>query len=236
MWTRAELKQRAKLALNDTYWSAFGVTILAGILEVNFSDVYNWEVLRSRFTGMYPVEVTWPWRLFPLFMLLGLFVTNVIQVGLNHYFIRNHYGETQMRNLFYGFRRSYLNIVGVEFVTGFIVFLWSLLFIIPGIMASYKYSMVPYLLSENPEMNGKEARGLSAEMTDGQKWDIFVLDLSFLGWYLLGLICFIVGILLIPPYAYATRAELYIYLRDQHGLKISENNQEGSEPNASMEP
>jgi len=234
MWTRAELKRRAKLALNDTYWSAFGTVILAVIFQAAFNYVYNLDGLYNGDPGINPPGIPWLWRLYPLSLLFSFFVTNVLLVGLNYYFIRNHYGETQIRNLFRGFRRGYLNVVGVQFVTGFIVFLWSLLFIIPGIMASYKYSMVPYLLSENPEINGKEARRLSAKMTDGQKWDIFVLDLSFLGWYLLGLICLIVGILLVPPYVLAAKAELYIYLRDYYDLKNSAG-PEGSEPYVSLE-
>ncbi len=235
MWTRAELKQSAKSALNDTYWSAFFATILAAILQISFSDVYNFEKQRNVAAGMYPFTALWVWRLFPLFALFGILVSNVIQVGLDYYFIRNHYGETQLRNVFHGFRRGYLNVVGVQFVTNFIVFLWSLLLIVPGIMAGYKYCMVPYLLSENPEMDGRHARELSAQMTDGQKWNIFVLDWSFIGWYLLGLLCLIVGILLVPPYPCATRAELYLYLRDQHGLKISADSPEGGNPDAPVE-
>lgn len=234
MWTRPELKSGAKTALNSTYWKAFLVTILFGIFSISSSDILNLERLRDSFMGIKPPETAWTLRLLPFFLVFSLLVTTVIEVGLDYYFIRNHYGEARVGNLFHGFGPGYLNIVGVQFVTGIIIVLWSLLFVIPGIMASYKYRMVPYLLSENPHMDGKEARQLSAQMTDGQKWDIFVLDLSFLGWYLVGLICFIVGVFLIPPYQYATDAELYITLRDQNGLSFPSDSQ-GGEPDAPLE-
>ena len=85
-----------------------------------------------------------------------------------------------------------------------------LLFIIPGIVKSYEYMMIPYLLAEHPEMTRQEAFAESKQMMDGNKWDAFVLDLSFIGWTLLGVCTF--GILLVfyvEPYIYLTRAELY---------------------------
>ena len=236
MWTRAELKDSAKSALSTGYWKAFWVAIIAGVFSFSFSDVLNFDQLRNSIMGIHPFGIPWVWRLFPLFAIFGFFVTNVIEVGLNYYFIRNHYGEPRVSHLFHGFGSGYLNLVGVQFVTGIIILLWSLLFLVPGIIASYQYRMVPYLLSENPHMDGKEARRLSTQMTEGRKWDIFVLDLSFLGWYLVGLICLIVGVLLIPPYQYATNAELYLYLRDHQGLILSSTPQERSNSNVSMEP
>ncbi len=235
MWTRAELKENAKAALpGKTYWKALVVSILVELFSINFSYAMNLERLRDSFLKIPSPVIPWVWHLFPFFELFMLFVTNVVLIGLYYYFIRNHYGEANIANLFHGFRSGYLHIVGVQFVTDLIIFLWSLLFIIPGIMAGYKYRFVPYLLSENPYLNGKEARQLSALMTDGQKWDIFILDLSFLGWYLLGLICFLVGYFLILPYQHATNAELYLFLRDSNHLKFTSDVQEG-EPDASME-
>lgn len=110
---------------------------------------------------------------------------------------------------------NYLNGVGTMFVTNLFVFLWSLLLIIPGIIKSFEYVMVPYLLADNPSLPGSRAREISRMLTNGEKWNIFVLELSFLGWCLLGLLCFAVGIFFVVPYFNATLAELYIYLRDR---------------------
>ena len=93
--------------------------------------------------------------------------------------------------------------------------LWSLLFIIPGIVKGYEYMMIPYLLAENPDMSREETFAKSKAMTTGNKWDAFVLDLSFLGWLILGSITFnILNVFYVYPYQYLTRAELYRTLRD----------------------
>ena len=95
------------------------------------------------------------------------------------------------------------------------VFLWSLLFIIPGIIKSYEYCMIPYILAENPEIEMDRAFEISRKMTKGEKWKIFVLGLSFIGWYLLGLLCCCVGTIFVDPYSEATYAELYQVMRDR---------------------
>jgi uncharacterized membrane protein len=74
--------------------------------------------------------------------------------------------------------------------------------------------MVPYILADNPNIGSKRAIELSRNMTMGHKWDMFVLDLSFIGWYLLGLLALGVGILFVMPYENATNAELYLVLRN----------------------
>lgn len=92
--------------------------------------------------------------------------------------------------------------------------LWLLLLIVPGFVKAYEYSMIPYLLAENPNLSASQAFSLSKQMTIGQKMDLFVLDLSFLGWIILGLICCGIGILFVLPYPEATRAEVYLILKE----------------------
>lgn len=107
------------------------------------------------------------------------------------------------------------------FWRGFLNFLWYLLLIIPGIVKSYAYRMVPYILGDNPHIGTERAVALSEQMTQGHKFNIFVLDLSFIGWYLLGALLFGVGTLFVLPYDNATNAELYLTLREnaiQQGL------------------
>jgi uncharacterized membrane protein len=75
--------------------------------------------------------------------------------------------------------------------------------------------MVPYILADNPNIGYRRAVELSKEMTRGHKFRIFVLDLSFIGWILLGIVVLFVGVLFVMPYIYATKAELYLALRRQ---------------------
>ena len=101
------------------------------------------------------------------------------------------------------------------FLRGLYTFLWTLLLLIPGIIKSYAYRMVPYILADNPKMGADNAITLSRKMMDGNKFELFVLELSFLGWYLLGLLALGVGILFVNPYYNATEAQLYLVLREK---------------------
>ena len=95
------------------------------------------------------------------------------------------------------------------------VFLWSLLFIIPGIVMSYAYSMADYIIYENPNLSPSRALQMSKAMTQGHKGDLFIFDLSFFGWMLLsGLTCGILGIVYVNPYMYTAHAGLYDALKD----------------------
>jgi uncharacterized membrane protein len=109
-----------------------------------------------------------------------------------------------------------MKVVGSMFSTDIFTLLWSMLFIIPGVYKSYCWRMVPYIVSENPTISGKEARAISTKMMDGSKWAAFVLDLSFLGWIILGVFTLgILNLVFTNPYIYATDAELYLTLSDR---------------------
>ena len=98
----------------------------------------------------------------------------------------------------------------VMFLKNLFIALWTLLFIVPGIIKMYSYRLVPYILKEHPELTGTQAITLSRKMMNGHKADAFVLDLSFLGWILLSaLTCGILHIFYVGPYIQATDAELY---------------------------
>jgi hypothetical protein len=92
--------------------------------------------------------------------------------------------------------------------------LWSLLFVIPGIIKGYEYRMIPYILAENPELDKNTVFRLSKEMMDGEKWDAFVLDISFIGWILLSLCtCGLLSVFYVSPYINMTSAQLYETLK-----------------------
>ena len=115
-----------------------------------------------------------------------------------------------------GYEGNYKNVVLTTLLRDVYQILWTLLFLVPGIVKSYSYRMVSYLLTDDPSMPPKEAITRSREMMKGQKWRAFVLDLSFIGWGLLSAITFgLVGIFYSNPYQYATEAELYRALRGE---------------------
>ena len=99
------------------------------------------------------------------------------------------------------------------FFRGLYTFLWSLLFIIPGIIKAYEYRLIPYLLAENPNMDMQEAFERSRTMMDGNKYDAFILDISFIGWIILSEVTRgILGIFYVNPYIQLTNTELYVAL------------------------
>ena len=97
----------------------------------------------------------------------------------------------------------------MQFFQGMLVFLWSLLFIIPGVIASYRYSMTPYILSENMDLSVMEAITQSKKMMKGNKFRLFCLELSFLGWNILAVLTLNIGDLWVHPYREAARAAFY---------------------------
>jgi uncharacterized membrane protein len=231
MWTITQLKENAKSTLKNSYWIAFAVCFVAGILGGSSS---GWS-LNIAFPAAPPpdsgVEAFF-WAGFAVFMIIvsifvGLFslallafVTNPVLVGKSRYFVQGELSsEWSFLHLFSVFKKGqYLSVVKTMILRDLFVGLWSLVFIIPGIIKGYSWRMVPYILAENPEMPYKEALELSARMTDGEKFDMFVLDLSFIGWYLLGVLACGIGVLFVNPYFEATWAQLYFVLRQKVGF------------------
>ena len=98
-------------------------------------------------------------------------------------------------------------------VTNIIIGLWSLLFVVPGVIKGYSYSQVKYILHDNPNLNSQDARRMSEIMTKGYKSDLFVLDLSFIAWYLLVACTAGIAIIYVTPYVETTKAMYYENLK-----------------------
>ena len=148
---------------------------------------------------------------------IHIFLMNPIESGCQRFFIINHKetGSTRIGEIFHSFNNGYLNVVKTLFLRDLYIILWSLLLLIPGIIKSYSYRLVPYILAEEPDMDNKEAFRLSCEMMDGNKWHAFCLDLSFIGWHILNVFTFgLLGIFYVKPYEATASAEMYIAIRD----------------------
>ncbi len=97
----------------------------------------------------------------------------------------------------------------VQFLRNLFIVLWTFLFIIPGIVKSYSYSMAAYIAAENPDMSATDAITASKELMDGNKWRLFCLDLSFIGWSILCIFTLGIGTLFLRPYREAAFAAFY---------------------------
>ena len=109
-----------------------------------------------------------------------------------------------------GFVPKYWHNLATMLLKTIFQFLWFLLLIIPGVVMSYAYAMTPYLAADHPELGAKETIDLSRNMMKGHKWELFVLDLSFLGWIILSVLTLgILEVFYTGPYMASTHAAFY---------------------------
>lgn len=254
-WTRKECKAWAKEALNRNYWKIVLVSFLALIFCGGYPGTgFRGATAASGDTRTQAVEVTTDsdevtaessilvpekvrmvsltfFFLIMIFAVVFLYIlqallVNPFRVGLGRFMLKSIDDRAKVREAAYGFDHSYKNIVKTMFHYDMRVFLWSLLFIIPGFYKEYQYRLVPYILAEHPDMNYKEVLQKSKNLMDGQKWKVFVLDLSFILWHIFGLItCGIGEIFYVSPYHNLTLAALYRKLSwegDYYGISHSD--------------
>ncbi len=161
--------------------------------------------------------------IFAAILALDIFLINPFSVGGKRFMVKSVEDVAQVKEIAFSFDHSYKNIVKVMFRTDLSIFLWSLLLIVPGIIKMYEYYMVPYILTENPDMDHKAAMQMSRDMMEGNKWKTFVLGLSFILWHMLGALTFgIAEVLYVQPYRNLTFAALYCQLRNTRVMSCAE--------------
>lgn len=139
----------------------------------------------------------------------SIIVTPAFSLSVYRVYLMLTNGEQpEVKDTFSGFD-DFWSAFKLTFLVGLYTFLWSLLFVIPGIVKAYSYSMSMYILAENKGKSARECINESKAMTNGRKMDLFVLDLSFLGWLLLCFITLGIAAIWVGPYINATRANVY---------------------------
>ena len=121
--------------------------------------------------------------------------------------------------LFDGFSQ-YVRITLAELLKGIYVLLWLFLFIIPGFVKSYSYAMTEFILKDHPEMSGEEAICQSMKMMQGHKMQLFLLDLSMIGWLILSFLTLGIGFLFLVPYNYSAHAHFYEDLKAEYDNNV----------------
>ena len=234
-WVRADLKARGKAAFKRNYWPCVLAAIIgailgggsgqtvsssgssgiqsayldsAGNLNLNLSSQIMAGVLMAVFGALI------------IALILNIFVFQPLYSGVSRFFLVNSREKARLGEILYAFKNgNYWNVVKTRFLTDLFLVLWTCLFIVPGIIKMYSYRMVPYILAENPQMSTREIIDQSRQMMDGNKWRAFVLDISFIGWYLLSALTLgIVGVFYASPYIMATNAELYLAISGRGGV------------------
>lgn len=158
--------------------------------------------------------------------IVGWILGTVLGVGVCYFMLEIIRGNWQAScgDIFHAFD-NFGNVLGTMIVTDIFIGLWSCLFIIPGIYKSYCWSMVGYIIADYPQMSGEQARELSTRMMEGHKWELFILQISFIGWFLLSVCTFgIFGIFYLNPWFSACMADYYDNLRMLYEAQMQQYN------------
>lgn len=147
-------------------------------------------------------------------MAIYAFLGGVVRAGECKFFRMARTGDVNFGYLFDNFQGGrYMKTVKVMFNTYIKIFLWSLLFLIPGYIKTYEYFLVSYLIGENADLSKERVQEISRQTMNGEKWKLFVLQFSFIGWMILGAMLCGIGVLFVMPYYEATMAEFYACMR-----------------------
>ena len=224
MWTRDELKTRGKAAMKANYWPSVAAGLLltvctggsyAGAGSSSVNNLHDTQQSVESIPKEDIIMIVIAVLIAVSFILVvssvfKILLLNPLQVGCRNFFHENLPAPASINEALWGFQHGYGRNLLTMLLSGLFIFLWGLLFIIPGIIKSYSYRMVPYILRDEPELSPMEVISRSRDMMNGQKLNAFILDLSFIGWALLtALTCGLAGIFYVGPYKAGTDAALY---------------------------
>ena len=154
----------------------------------------------------------------PLFLggIAGFVIAGAIRYGTARITVNLAKGgeKVEFRDLITGFTDGFGKIFLLGFMSDLFVLLWSLLFIIPGIVKSYSYAMAPYIMQDDPTKSWKQCITESREMMNGHKAQLFWLDFSFIGWTIVGMLCCGLGIWFVNPYMNQAHANFYLAVKE----------------------
>jgi len=125
-----------------------------------------------------------------------------------------------VERMFDGFK-TYGRAIGVQLLTAIFILLWAVLLIIPGIIKSFAYAMTIYISKDHPELSANECIERSMDMMKGHKWELFMLYLSFIGWFILCLFTMGIGFLWLIPYVNVTVSKFYEELKAQEEAEMA---------------
>ncbi len=206
MKTSAELKAMAKEQLKGRWIQIVLATVVIVLVSGGVSAI----------TGAIPV-IGW---------VIGIAISAPLSLGMVIYNLKFATGETpELVEVFSGFNR-WLDSVILNLLITIFTLLWSLLFVIPGIIKAISYSMAEYILAENPDMKPGEALEWSKKITNGHKGRIFWVELSFIGWGILASIT-VIGLFWLIPYVNITMVNLYNEIKcmnDEYKTQVLEKN------------
>lgn len=187
----SEIKAAARVVLENNWMTAALLMLMYFILTGTFS---------------YTIEEYWG--------VLLLLIILPLQYGLYSVFLYLSREDKLDMGLFLDGFKDFKRVFLTELMKNIYICLWSLLLIVPGIIKSYSYAMTEFLMLDNPNLSYDEAITESMRMMQGYKMKLFMLDLSFIGWFLLCLLTLGIGFLWLHPYVYTSHAYFYETLKN----------------------
>jgi len=229
----ADFRRTARDALKGRWTGAVITGLVAAILggasstgvNLNFNINYKNNELQGgfdvgqitydleRFSGLLPAVLGVVSVVFLFAVAIGFayyILGSIVSVGYSRYNLTllQREREPETGELFAYFKH-WKTIAVTGLLRWLYTFLWSLLFVIPGIVASYSYAMVPYILTQEPQLPAQQALERSRQMMNGNRWRLFCLHFSFLGWGILNLFTLGIGSLWLIPYTKAAETEFF---------------------------
>ena len=195
MSSRSEIRARARKALGgNIFANTWLLVLVAGVVVEAILGAVS-------FTFVGPIILTGP-------LSYGL-----IKVILKA--VREQDSKVELGDVFKGFTEDFVGNFLIGLLVTLFTALWSLLFIIPGIVKGYSYSMAFYIKADHPEYTAKQCIDESRKMMNGHKMQLFLLQLSFLGWIIVGTLCLGIGTLWVNAYMQTATACFYEELKNQ---------------------
>lgn len=211
---RAALKYDAKAAMKEATVSPYGVTVIMGIILVILSVVQTlldtWQQFLEKEAAPSAGEVTNFIVLLVAFFVVYFVISTILQFGYNTYCLKvaNRDSSMSYGDLFCTVRYIF-KALGLMFMMGLLTALWTCLFVIPGIIAEYRYSQAIFIMAEDPGKGIMQCIRESKELMDGHKMDLFVMQMSFIPWMLLSFVTCGLGLIYVNPYMTVTLANFY---------------------------
>lgn len=230
MWSRGELKERAKNILRGNYLNLIVVCFVMVLFTmITYSKIFinNDIFIATNYydNPFYGVEKIFNKSFFAVIIIIfikiffDLAIVNQIRVGGFKYIAEtNKHNKVEIvPSLLWTLKTgNFTKVFSTMFFRDLSIALWCLLFVVPGIIKYYQYYFVPFILADNPSIDRERALEISKLMTDGEKMNIFILNISFGPWYLLlYFIPFAFKSVFLMPYTLSTDAQLYLTLKEE---------------------
>lgn len=216
MTTNQEFKNAALAALKGNWTQAVLATLVVSVIACVISGASSLYELFNQDEFLFGTAPAGMFGVSGSSMLLSIFLLVPLGVGfayaLNALYVYSD-GRVVSNSFGYGFKVYWRTVGGMLLVQIFTA-LWTLLLIIPGIIKAYSYSLTPYILIDNPELSPREAIRRSQQMMEGQKFNLFWMQLSFIGWFILACLTGGIGFLWLVPYYHTSVAVFYQNLKN----------------------